>query len=203
MVMNNSYPKALLFLLDELEKLPGVGPKSAQRLAYHLLGCSKEEASMLAKAIMEAREKIRFCVRCFNFSEEDLCPVCMDESRDHSIICVVEEPKDLAAMERTREFKGVYHVLHGVISPLDGVNPEALKIKELLHRLKREEVKEVVIATNPNIEGETTAMYIAKLIKPLGVKVTRLASGLPVGGDLDYVDEVTLGRALEARREIE
>lgn len=201
--MNNSYPPSLLFLLEELEKLPGIGPKSAQRLAYHLLGCSKEEAKRLARAIEEAREKISFCVRCYNFSEEDLCPICADESRNHSLICVVEEPKDLAAMERTREFKGVYHVLHGVISPLDGVTPEDLKIKELLERVKREEIKEVVIATNPNIEGETTAMYIAKLLKPLGVKVTRLASGLPVGGDLDYVDEVTLGRALEARREIE
>jgi len=201
--MDSSYPKALLLLLDELEKLPGIGPKSAQRLAYHLLGCSKEEAEMLARAITEAKEKIRFCSRCFNFSEEELCPICANESRDHSTICVVEEPKDLAAIERTREFKGVYHVLHGAISPLDGVNPEALKIKELLERIRRENVEEVVIATNPNIEGETTAMYIAKLIKPLGVKVTRLASGLPVGGDLDYVDEVTLGRALEARREID
>jgi recombination protein RecR len=203
MVMDNSYPKALLLLLDELEKLPGIGPKSAQRLAYHLLGCSKEEAETLARAITEAKEKIRFCSRCFNFSEEELCPICANESRDHSTVCVVEEPKDLAAIERTREFKGVYHVLHGAISPLDGVNPEALKIKELLERIRRENVEEVVIATNPNIEGETTAMYIAKLIKPLGVKVTRLASGLPVGGDLDYVDEVTLGRALEARREID
>jgi recombination protein RecR len=203
MIMDSSYPKALLLLLDELEKLPGIGPKSAQRLAYHLLGCSKEEAEMLARAITEAKEKIRFCSRCFNFSEEELCPICANESRDHSTICVVEEPKDLAAIERTREFKGVYHVLHGAISPLDGVNPEALKIKELLERIRRENVEEVVIATNPNIEGETTAMYIAKLIKPLGVKVTRLASGLPVGGDLDYVDEVTLGRALEARREID
>jgi recombination protein RecR len=201
--MDNSYPRALLLLLDELEKLPGIGPKSAQRLAYHLLGCSREEAEMLARAITEAKEKIRFCSRCFNFSEEELCPICASESRDHSTICVVEEPKNLAAIERTREFKGVYHVLHGAISPLDGVNPEALKIKELLERVRKESVKEVVIATNPNIEGETTAMYIAKLIKPLGVKVTRLASGLPVGGDLDYVDEVTLGRALEARREID
>lgn len=203
MVMDDSYPKALLLLLDELEKLPGIGPKSAQRLAYHLLGCSKEEAEKLARAITEAKKKIRFCSRCFNFSEEELCPICASESRDHSTICVVEEPKDLAAIERTREFKGVYHVLHGAISPLDGVNPEALKIKELLERIRGENVEEVVIATNPNIEGETTAMYIAKLIKPLGVKVTRLASGLPVGGDIDYVDEVTLGRALEARREID
>ncbi len=158
---------------------------------------------MLARAITEAKEKIRFCSRCFNFSEEELCPICANGSRDHSTICVVEEPKDLAAIERTREFKGVYHVLHGAISPLDGISPEALKIKELLERIRREKIEEVVIATNPNIEGETTAMYIAKLIKPLGVRVTRLASGLPVGGDLDYVDEVTLGRALEARREID
>ena len=189
--------------MDELEKLPGIGPKSAQRLAYFLLECREEEAISLAKAILEAREKIRFCSRCFNFSERELCPICEDEARNHSLICVVEEPKDLAAMERTREFRGVYHVLHGVISPLDGVGPEDLKIRELLERIKSDRVEEVVIATNPNIEGETTAMYLAKLIRSLGVKVTRLASGLPVGGDLDYVDEVTLGRALEARREID
>lgn len=196
------FPPALARLLDELERLPGVGPKTAQRLAYYLLEVNEGQARRLAQAIVQVREKLQFCQRCYNFSQGEICEICSDETRDTSLICVVEEPKDVVALERTREYRGIYHVLHGVISPLDQVGPEQLRIEELFKRLKKSEVKEVIIATNPNVEGETTAMYLARLIHSLGVKVTRLASGLPVGGDLDYADEVTLGRALEGRREI-
>lgn len=196
------FPPALARLLDELERLPGVGPKTAQRLAYYLLEVNEGQARRLAQAIVQVREKLQFCQRCYNFSQGEICEICSDETRDTSLICVVEEPKDVVALERTREYRGIYHVLHGVISPLDQVGPEQLRIEELFKRLKKSEVKEVIIATNPNVEGETTAMYLARLIHPLGVRVTRLASGLPVGGDLDYADEVTLGRALEGRREI-
>lgn len=196
------YARPVNVLIEELAKLPGVGPKTAQRLAFHILKASSEEAQKLAAAITEAKKKIKFCEICFNLTDQELCQYCRDPSRDKSVICVVEQPRDIVALEKTREFKGCYHVLQGAISPIEGVGPEDIRVKELLKRLKEGEVKEVVIATNPNIEGEATAMYIAKLVKPLGVKVSRIASGLPVGGDLEYADEVTLGKALEGRREI-
>lgn len=189
-------------LLDELERLPGIGPKSAQRVAYHILRADTESAHRLADAIVEVKETIRFCSRCFNLSEGELCAVCSDPERDVSAICVVEEPRDVVAIERTGEFRGSYHVLQGAISPMDGVGPEQLRVRELVERIGAGGVTEVVVATNPNVEGETTAVYLARLIKPLGVRVTRIASGLPVGGDLEFADEVTLGRALEARREM-
>ena len=196
------YAAPIARLLEELERLPGVGPKSAQRLAYHILRSEPENATRLAEAIVEVKRTIRFCSRCFNFAEAELCEVCADMSRDATAICVVEEPRDLVAVERTGEFRGGYHVLQGAISPIDGIGPEQLRVHELLARLGDGAVTEVIIATNPNVEGETTALYLARLIKPLGVRVTRIASGLPVGGDLEYADEVTLGRALEARREM-
>jgi recombination protein RecR len=196
------YAAPITRLLDELERLPGIGPKSAQRIAYWLLNAQAADAQRLADAIVEVKRTIHFCARCFNFAEQELCAVCSDPRRDASTICVVEEPRDLAAIERTAEFRGVYHVLHGAISPIDGIGPEQLRVRELIDRLGAEKVVEVVVATNPNVEGETTALYLARLIKPLGIKVTRIASGLPVGGDLEYADEVTLGRALEARREM-
>ncbi len=189
-------------LLEELERLPGVGPKSAQRIAYHLLRADEESARRLADAIVEVKQTVRFCTRCFNLAEEDLCAVCADPRRDASAVCVVEGPRDVVAIERTGEFRGVYHVLQGAISPIDGIGPEQLRVRELIARIGEGGVEEVVVATNPNVEGETTAVYLAKLIKPLGVRVTRIASGLPVGGDLEFADEVTLGRALEARREM-
>ncbi|MDI6822610.1 MAG: recombination mediator RecR [Actinomycetota bacterium] len=189
-------------LIEELSKLPGIGPKSAQRLAFYMLKAPPADVKKLAEAILKVKEKIKFCKICFNVTDEDICQYCRDTPRDRSIICVVEEPRDIVALEKTGEFKGLYHVLHGAISPIEGISPEDIKIGELLKRLKGQEVKEVVIATNPNIEGEATAIYLAKLIKPLGVKVTRIASGLPVGGDLEYADEVTLGKALEGRREM-
>jgi recombination protein RecR len=196
------YAAPIARLLEELERLPGIGPKSAQRLVYHILRTDSAEAGRLADAIHEVKRSIHFCDRCFNFAEGDVCGVCADPERDTSILCVVEEPRDLVAVERTGEFRGLYHVLQGAISPIDGIGPEQLRVKELLGRLGDGVVTEVVVATNPNVEGETTALYIARLVKPLGVKVTRIASGLPVGGDLEYADEVTLGRALEARREM-
>ncbi|MEW6188753.1 MAG: recombination mediator RecR [Actinomycetota bacterium] len=189
-------------LIEELSKLPGIGPKSAQRLAFYMLKAPPADVKKLAEAILKVKEKIKFCKICFNVTDEEICQYCRDTERDRSIICVVEEPRDIVALEKTGEFKGLYHVLQGAISPIEGISPEDIKIGELLKRLKGQEVKEVVIATNPNIEGEATAMYLAKLIKPLGVKVTRIASGLPVGGDLEYADEVTLGKALEGRREM-
>jgi len=196
------YPAPIARLLEELERLPGVGPKSAQRIAYWMLAADPAHTQRLAEAIVEVKSAIHFCPRCFNFAEGELCEVCADPERDTSIICVVEEPRDLAAVERTHEFRGVYHVLHGAISPIDGIGPEQLRVRELIERLGQTEAREIVIATNPNVEGETTALYLARLIKPLGIRVTRIASGLPVGGDLEYADEVTLGRALEARREM-
>ncbi len=196
------YAAPIARLLEELERLPGVGPKSAQRIAYWLLTRETEEAQRLADAIVEVKRTIRFCSRCYNFSEGELCAVCADPERDQSTICVVEEPRDLAAIERTAEFSWLYHVLHGAISPIDGIGPDQLRMRELIERLGTEEIREVVVATNPNVEGESTALYLARLIKPLGIKVTRIASGLPVGGDLEFADEVTLGRALEARREM-
>jgi recombination protein RecR len=196
------YAPAIVRLLEELERLPGIGPKSAQRLAFHILRADDEAASRLAESILEVKRTIRFCTRCFNFAEGELCEICADPRRDCSGICVVEEPRDVVAIERTGEFHGTYHVLGGAISPIDGIGPEQLHVMELIRRLEDGAVTEVVVATNPNVEGETTALYLARLIKPLGIKVTRIASGLPVGGDLEYADEVTLGRALEARREM-
>jgi recombination protein RecR len=196
------YAEPIARLLEELERLPGVGPKSAQRLAFHILKNDDESARRLSEAIVEVKRQIHFCRRCFNFASEDLCEYCSDARRDASAICVVEEPRDVVAIERTGEYRGLYHVLQGAISPMDGIGPEQLRTHELIERLTDGSVTEVVVATNPNVEGETTALYLARLIKPLGVKVTRIASGLPVGGDLEYADEVTLGRALEARREM-
>jgi recombination protein RecR len=187
-------------LIDELGRLPGVGPKSAQRIAFYLLKAAPEDARRLATAIVEAKERVSWCRRCFNIAEGELCAFCRDERRDARVLCVVEEPRDIVAVERTQEFRGRYHVLQGAISPIEGVGPEQLRIRELLERLGGDGVEEVILATNPNIEGEATAMYLARLLKPLGLRVTRIASGLPVGGDLEYADEVTLGRAFEGRR---
>ena len=190
-------------LIDELGRLPGIGPKSAQRIAFHLLKLPAEDAARLAHAIEEAKAKVTFCTRCFNVSEGSECAICGDSRRDTTVVCVVEEPRDIVAVEKTGEFKGRYHVLQGAISPIEGIGPEQLRVKELLTRLEPEGVTEVILATNPNIEGEATAMYLARLLKPLGLRVTRIASGLPVGGDLEYADEVTLGRALEGRRDVD
>ena len=190
-------------LIDELGRLPGIGPKSAQRIAFYLLKLPREDAERLARSIQEVKERISFCRRCFNVAEGELCEICADDRRDPAVVCVVEEPRDIVAVEKTQEFRGVYHVLLGAISPIEGIGPEQLKVKELLARLDAEGIKEVILCTNPNIEGEATAMYLARLLKPLGLKVTRIASGLPVGGDLEYADELTLGRALEGRREVE
>ncbi len=190
-------------LVDELGRLPGIGPKSAQRIAFYLLKSAPEDAKRLARAIVEAKERVSWCRRCFNFAEGELCVYCRDDRRDSTLLCVVEEPRDIVAVERTQEFRGLYHVLLGAISPIEGIGPDQLKVKELLARVNDEGVKEVILATNPNIEGEATAMYLARLLKPLGLRVTRIASGLPVGGDLEYADEVTLGRALEGRREVD
>jgi recombination protein RecR len=189
-------------LIDELGRLPGIGPKSAQRLAFHILKVEPADAERLARAITEVKARVHFCRACWNVAEGDLCRICRDPRRDASVICVVEEPRDLVAIERTQEFRGRYHVLGGAISPIEGVGPDDLRIRELLGRLEPDAVREVVLATNPNIEGEATAMYLARLLAPLGVKVTRIASGLPVGGDLEYADEVTLGRAFAGRREM-
>lgn len=196
------YPVPITRLLEELERLPGIGPKSAQRIAYWMLTAESSDAQRLADAIVDVKRSIHFCPKCFNFAEADLCEICRDPERDAHLVCVVEEPRDLAAIERTGEFRGLYHVLHGAISPIDGIGSEQLKVRELIERLGMEEITEVVVATNPNVEGETTALYLSRLIKPLGIRVTRIASGLPVGGDLEFADEVTLGRALEARREM-
>jgi recombination protein RecR len=190
-------------LIDELGRLPGIGPKSAQRIAFHLLKIPDDDANRLATAITEAKARVRFCERCFNVSESQLCGYCTDDRRDSSIICVVEESRDIVSIEKTGEFRGRYHVLLGSMSPLEGIGPEQLKIRELLNRLGPEGVEEVIVCTNPNTEGEVTAMYLARLLKPLGLNVTRIASGLPVGGDLEYADELTLGRALEGRRAID
>ena len=190
-------------LVDELGRLPGIGPKSAQRIAFYLLKAAPEDANRLARAVVEAKERVSWCRRCFNFAEGELCVYCRDDRRDSTLLCVVEEPRDIVAVERTQEYRGRYHVLLGAISPIEGIGPEQLKIRELLARVNDEGVKEVILATNPNIEGEATAMYLARLLKPLGLRVTRIASGLPVGGDLEYADEVTLGRALEGRREVD
>jgi recombination protein RecR len=190
-------------LIDELGKLPGIGPKSAQRIAFHIVQSERVDVNHLVDVLRIVKEKVRFCAKCFNVAEEDECKICRDPRRDNSTICVVEESKDVVAIERTREFRGKYHVLGGAISPIDGIGPEQLRIRELLTRLSDANITEVIIATDPNLEGEATATYLARTIKPLGIKISRLASGLPVGGDLEYADEVTLGRAFEGRRSLE
>jgi len=194
------YEGTIQDLIDELGRLPGVGPKSAQRIAFHIIQSDRVDVSRLAEVLKTVKERVKFCTTCGNISEEELCKICRDPRRDNTSICVVEESKDVIAIEKTREFKGKYHVLGGAISPIDGVGPENLRIRELMQRLAETEIAEVIIATDPNLEGEATATYLTRLIKPLGVKVSRLASGLPVGGDLEYADEVTLGRAFEGRR---
>ncbi|MYI56071.1 MAG: recombination protein RecR [Acidimicrobiia bacterium] len=189
-------------LIDQLGRLPGIGPKSAQRIAFHLLKAPAGDVEELSAAIDEAKRSVRFCERCCNLATEDLCDICGDPRREESLICVVEDPRDVVAFERTGEFKGLYHVLHGAINPMEGVGPDQLRMAELLRRVGDEPVTEVIVGTNPNLEGEATAMYVASVLTPLGVSVTRLASGLPVGGDLEYADELTLGRALAGRRDI-
>jgi recombination protein RecR len=197
-----AYPRPLARLIEALEKLPGVGPKTAQRLALHLLHASDDDAAELAGAIQQVKEHIRNCPVCFNYTDADLCALCTDPNRDGRVLCVVGDARDLLAMERGGGFQGRYHVLGGLISPMDGIGPEALRIKELLDRVREERVEEVVLATNPTVEGDATATYIARLVKPLGARVTRIALGLPVGGDLDYADDVTIARALEGRTEM-
>jgi recombination protein RecR len=189
-------------LIDELGRLPGIGPKTAQRLAFHLLKVPSEDAIRLADAIVAVKERITLCGRCFNVAEGGECEVCEDPRRDASLLCVVEDPRDIMAVEKTQQFRGRYHVLHGALNPIEGVGPDQLKVRELLARLEPEDIKEVILCTNPNLEGEATAMYLARLVRPLEIKVTRIASGLPVGGDLEYADELTLGRALEGRHEV-
>ena len=189
-------------LIDEFAKLPGIGRKSAQRLAFHVLNLPKEQAQKFADAIMNAKETVHTCPKCQNLTDQELCPICSDSTRDHSVICVVTDPKDVISFEKTREFRGVYHVLHGTISPLNHIGPDDIRIRELLHRVAEEDIKEVIIATNPDTEGEATAMYIARLLRPFSIRVTRLAYGIPVGGHLEYIDEVTLMRALEGRQDI-
>lgn len=201
--MASTFTAPVQALIDELGRLPGIGPKSAQRIAFHLLKLPTEDAERLSRAISEAKAKVRFCRICFNVADDELCPICADERRDPAVICVVEESRDIVAIEKTGEFRGRYHVLLGAINPLEGIGPEHLKVRELLERLRTDEVEEIIVCTNPNTEGEVTAMYLARMLKPLGVRVTRIASGLPVGGDLEYADELTLGRALEARRELD
>jgi recombination protein RecR len=201
--MPSNYAAPVQALIDELGRLPGIGPKSAQRIAFHLLKLPADDAQRLARAITEAKSRVVFCGRCFNFSEQAECAICTDSRRDPSLLCVVEEARDIVAVEKTGEYHGRYHVLLGAINPIEGVGPDQLKIKDLLARLEPEGVSEIILCTNPNIEGEATAMYLARLLKPLGLHVTRIASGLPVGGDLEYADELTLGRALEGRREVD
>lgn len=188
-------------LIEELTRLPGIGPKTAQRLAFFLIGQSSADVKSLAESIVEAKQRTFYCARCFHLTEDETCLICADSRRNQNFICVVEEPRDVIVMEKTKSFNGVYHVLHGSISPLEGIGPEQLRIKELIARIKPE-VEEVVLATDPNVEGEATAMYLARVLKPIGVKVTRMAHGMPVGSDLEYVDEVTLSKALEGRREL-
>ena len=196
------YAPSIEKLIEAFEKLPSIGSKTAARLAFHMLDATEEETNEFVKAILEAKSNLKYCSQCYNISDTDPCPICGNLNRDHTIICVVEDVRDVVAMERTHEFKGVYHVLHGSISPMNGVGPDDIKIKELLTRLMGGEVKEIILATNPRVEGEATAMYISKLVKPMGIKATRIAHGIPVGGDLEYTDEVTLSKALEGRREI-
>lgn len=201
--MSGYYGDKMIALIEELSRLPGIGSKSAQRLAFHIINLPIEKVEKLAESLINAKKNINYCEKCCTITDDKLCPICKDEARwsNHQIM-VVEDPRDMAAYEKTKEFKGLYHILHGAISPMMGVGPSDIKIKELLERIQNEEVQEVIIATNPNIEGEATAMYISKLLKPLGIKTTRIAHGVPVGGDLEYVDEITLSRALEGRREM-
>ncbi|GAV32158.1 recombination protein RecR [Coriobacteriaceae bacterium EMTCatB1] len=196
------YAPAIARLIEEFQRLPGIGPKSAQRLAFFILRSDEESARRLAEAIVEVKRSVKLCSQCYNLAEGELCEICASEKRDRSVLCVVEEPRDVVAIERSGGFSGLYHVLQGAISPMDGIGPEQLKMRELVERVASGEIREVIVATNPNVEGETTALYIARLLRPLGVRVTRIASGLPVGGDLEYADEVTLSRALEGRRDI-
>lgn len=200
--MLDSYSKSIAKLIEEFEKFPSIGHKTAVRMAFHVLDLSNEEAREFSDAILQAKANLKTCKICCNISDTDPCDICSNAKRDQSIICVVEDVKDIIAMERTHEYKGLYHVLHGTISPMNGVGPADIRIKELLERLKDDKVKEVILATNPNIEGEATAMYIAKLLQPLGIEVTRIAHGIPIGGDIEYTDEVTLTKAMEGRRKI-
>jgi recombination protein RecR len=200
--MSNMYEGIVQDLIDEFAKLPGVGPKGATRIAFHLLNSDHVDSQKLAEVLIAVKEQVRFCKECYNVAQNDSCRICADTRRDQATICIVEEPKDVLAIERTREFRGRYHVLGGAISPIDGVGPDDLRIKELMSRLSDSNVHEVILATDPNLEGEATATYLARLLSPLGLKVTRLASGLPVGGDLEYADEITLGRAFEGRRQV-
>jgi recombination protein RecR len=197
-----SHPEPLARLIDELKKLPGIGGKSAQRLAFHILRASREDADKLCDAVREVKDRVSYCSNCNHITDVDPCRFCADEARDHSVICVVEEPQNVSAVEKTRDFKGVYHVLMGALSPLQGVGPDDLKIKGLVERVGRGSVQEVILATNPTVEGEATAIYLARLLKPLGVRVTRIAMGIPVGSDLEYADEITMGKAMEGRREV-
>lgn len=196
------YPAPVAKLIEEFERLPGIGSKTAQRLAFHVLSVPKERAGALANAIIEAKEKVAYCKECYNITDAELCPICANQKRDKQLVCVVGEPKDVAALERTKDYKGVYHVLHGLVSPMAGIGPEDIKLRELVQRVAETDVTEVIVATNPTIEGEATAMYIAKLLKPAGITVTRIAHGIPIGGDLEYADEVTLARAMDGRREM-
>ena len=200
--MSSMYEGIVQDLIDEFARLPGVGPKGASRIAFYILNSENEDVDRLATVLRDVKDKVRFCRLCFNVAQDDTCRICADARRDQTIICVVEEPKDVLAIERTREFRGRYHVLGGAISPIDGIGPDALRISELMSRLADDSITELILATDPNLEGEATATYLARLVSPLGIKVTRLASGLPVGGDLEYADEVTLGRALEGRRQV-
>jgi recombination protein RecR len=190
-------------LIDELGRLPGIGPKSAQRIAFHLLKLPKEDALRLARVIAEVKDKVSFCTQCFNVAEGERCAICLDERRDPTTLCVVEDARDIVAIEKTQDFRGRYHVLQGAINPIEGIGPDQLRIRELLRRLGDDDIVEIILCTNPNLEGDATAMYLSRQLRPLGIRVTRLASGLPVGGDLEYADELTLGRALEGRREVD
>ncbi len=198
----NYYSTPIARLIEEFSKLPGIGRKTAQRLAFYVIAMPNEEVEILSEAILEAKTSVKYCSICANLTDQEVCNICKDKRRDPSVICVVEDPRDVVAMEKTKEFHGYYHVLQGVISPLEGVGPEEIRIKELLARLASDEVKEIILATNPNIEGEATAMYLAKLLKPMGINITRIAYGIPVGGDLEYADEITLSKALEGRRKL-
>ena len=198
----NFYGDPITRLIEKFASLPGIGRKSAQRMAFHVIGMDEKEVQELADAILSAKKDVKYCSVCCNLTDGDICPVCSSAKRDKKTIMVVENPRDLAAYERTKEYNGVYHVLHGAISPMSGITPSDIKLKELLERIQNDTPQEIILATNPTVEGEATAMYISKLIKPLGIKVTRIANGVPVGGDLEYVDQVTLARALEGRREV-
>ncbi len=196
----NPYEGVMQTLIDELGRLPGIGPKSAQRITFHLLKVAPEDALRLAEAVIAVKERITLCPRCFNVAEGDLCAICVDDRRDATAVCVVEDPRDIVSVEKTGEFSGKYHVLQGALNPIEGIGPDQLRVRELLVRVEAEDITEVILCTNPNLEGEATAMYLARLLKPMGLSVTRIASGLPVGGDLEYADELTLGRAMSGRR---